>query len=169
MGEWLGLIGALAGTATGGYITYRVATQQHRHEQKSEHQRRLIAACESIHELLSSISGQASSLNMGVLGDLGYNSPLKADILVEKVQLDRLRMLVDFYAPTLQIDVKSITDQFMIISRAVAETLLQEDRTDAWKTKTAESAVMASVELTKLAQAAQSKLGDLVRSELSTT
>lgn len=163
MSEWLGLIGALAGTAIGGFITYRVASQQHRYERQTENQRRLITSYESIHELLSTISGQASTLNMGVLGDLGYNSRLKADILKEKVQLDRLRMLVDFYAPSLQGDVKSITEQFAVVSRAVAETLLQKDRNDDWKTKTVESAVMASIEITKLAQSAQIKLAELVR------
>lgn len=167
MGEWLGLIGALAGTAIGGIITYRVAGQQHRQERKIENQRRLISSCESIHELLSSISGQASTLNMGVIGDLGYSSPLKADILKEKVQFDRLRMLVDFYAPSLQGDVKSLTDQFTIISCAVAETLLQKDRNDEWKKKTVQSAALASMEITKLAQGAQTKLAGLIRPVLA--
>ena len=166
MGEWLGLIGALAGTALGGIITYRVAGQQHQHERKIENQHRLIASCESIHELLSTISGQASTLNMGVIGDLGYSSPFKANIVKEKVQLDRLRMLVDFYAPALQGDVKNLTDQFAIVSVAVAETLLQKDRNDEWKTKTVQSATIASMEIAKLAQEAQTKLAVLIRSAL---
>jgi hypothetical protein len=163
MSEWLGLIGALAGTAIGGFITYRIASQQHRYERQTENQRRLITSCESIHELLSTISNQASTLNMGVIGDLGYNSPFKADILKEKVQLDRLRMLVDFYTPSLQGDVKSITEQFAVISLAVGETLLQKERNENWKTETVKSAVMASIEVTKLAQGAQIKLAELVR------
>lgn len=167
MNEWLGLIGALTGTAIGGLIAYRVASQQHRHERQTENHRRLIASCESIHELLSIIARQASTLNMGVIGDLGYNSPLKADILKEKVQLDRLRMLVDFHAPSLQNDLKSITEQFEIVSLAVGETLLHKDRNDAWKTKTVKSAIMASIEITKLAQGAQTKLAELVRSILT--
>lgn len=123
MNEWLGLIGALAGTAIGGFVTYKVADQRHSFERAAEKERRLIAACESIHELLSAISTQASTLNMGVLGDLGYNSPLKGEILKEKVQLDRLRMFVDFYAPSLSTDVKAISNQFAIVSRAVPLTL----------------------------------------------
>jgi hypothetical protein len=167
MGEWLGLIGALAGTLLGGIITSRVAGQQHQHERKIENQRRLIASCESIHELLSTISGQASTLNMGVIGALGYSSPLKGDILKEKVQLDRLKMLVDFYAPSLQGEAKSLTEQFAIVSRAVAETLLQKDRNDDWKTKTVQSAALASIEITKIAQEAQTKLAGLIRPVLA--
>jgi len=95
--EWLGLIGALAGTAIGGFVTYKVADQKHAFERSAEKERRLIDACESIHGLLSEIASQANVLNMGVIGDLGYGFPLKGDLLKEKVQLDRLRMLVDFY------------------------------------------------------------------------
>jgi hypothetical protein len=167
MNEWLGLIGALAGTAIGGFVTYKVANQQHSHERSAENERRLIAACESIHDLLSAIASQAAMLNMGVLGDLGYNSPLKGGILKEKVQLDRLRMLVDFYAPSLSVDVKAISDQFAIVSRAVGEVLLEKNRNDEWKSKTVESAVFASLEITKLAQTAQEKLGKIVQASLA--
>jgi len=167
MNEWLGLIGALAGTAIGGFVTYKVADQKHVFERAAENERRLIGACESIHGLLSDISSQASVLNMGVIGDLGYSSPLRGDILKEKVQLDRLRMLVDFYTPSLSVDVKAISDQFTIVSRAVAEVLLEKNRNDEWKSKTVKSAAFASIEITKLAQAAQEKLGQLVQGFLA--
>jgi hypothetical protein len=167
MGEWLGLIGALAGAAIGGIITYRVSGQQHRHERKIENQRRLIVSYEAMHELLSTISSQASTLNMGVIGDLGYNARLKGDILKEKVQLDRLRMLVDFYAPSLQKDVKSLTEQFALVIYAVTETVLQKDRNDEWKTKTVKSAALASIEIARVAQDAQTKLAGLIRPVLS--
>jgi hypothetical protein len=104
---------------------------------------------------------------MGVLGDLGYNSPLKGDILKEKVELDRLRMFVDFYTPSLSTDVKAISDQFAIVSRAVAEVLLEKSRNDQWKSKTVESAVFASVEINKLTQVAQKKLGQIVQTSLA--
>jgi hypothetical protein len=160
----LGLIGALAGTAIGGLVTYKVANQQHVHERRTEKERRLIAAYESIHDLLTTIAGQASTMNLGVLGAVGFNSPIKGDLLKEKVQLDRLRMLVAFYAPTLGPDVKAISDQFAIVSRAVGETILQKDQTDEWRSKMAEMAVFASVEITKLAQSSQDKLAGLARS-----
>lgn len=167
MNEWLGLIGALAGTAIGGLVTYKVADQKHAFERAAEKERRLITACESIHGLLSEIASQASALNMGVIGDLGYSSPLKADILKEKVQLDRLQMLVDFYTPSLSGDVKAISDQFAIVSRAVAEVFLEKNRNDEWKSKTVESAAIAAIQITKLAQATQEKLGQLVQSSLA--
>ncbi|WP_162313368.1 hypothetical protein [Pseudoxanthomonas yeongjuensis] len=164
MEAWLGLIGALAGTAIGGLVTYKVANQQHVHERRTEKERRLIAAYESIHDLLTTIAGQASTLNLGVLGAVGFNSPIKGDLLKEKIQLDRLRMLTDFYAPTLASDVKAISDQFAIVSRAVGETMLQKQHTDEWRSKMAETAALASAELTNLVQSAQKKLADLARS-----
>jgi hypothetical protein len=167
MNEWLGLIGALAGTAIGGFVTYKVADQKHAFERAAEKERRLIDACESIHGLLSEVASQANVLNMGVIGDLGYSSPLKGDLLKEKVQLDRLRMLVDFYTPSLSTDVKAISAQFAIVSRAVAEVLLEKNRNEEWKSKTVESAAIAANEITKLAQATQEKLGQLVQSSLA--
>lgn len=164
MEAWLGLIGALAGTAIGGFITYKVANQQHVHERRQEKERRLIAAYESIHDLLATLASQASTMNLGVLGAVGFNSPIKGDLLKEKVQLDRLRMLVSFYAPTLNPDIKAISDQFAIVSRTVGETVLQKEQTDEWRSKMARDAVFASTELIKLAQATQEKLAELAQS-----
>jgi hypothetical protein len=167
MNEWLGLIGALAGTAIGGFVTYKVADQKHALERADEKERRLIDACESVHGLLSEIASQAHVLNMGVIGDVGYSTPLKGDLLKEKVQLDRLRMLVDFYTPSLSSDVKAISDQFAIVSRAAAEVILEQNRNDEWKSKTVASAAIAAIEITKLAQVTQEKLGQLVQSSLA--
>src|SRR5687768_6322054 len=121
MEAWLGLIGALAGTAIGGFVTYKVSTQQHSHERVVETQRRRIEAMEAIYELLSSVTAHASALNMGVIGDLGYGVQFKADSLKEKIQFDRLRMLVDFYAPTLKPSIKAMGVQLAIIGQAITE------------------------------------------------
>ena len=167
MAEWFGLIGALAGTGIGGYVTYKVADQRYKHDRQSENEKRLVGAYESIHELLSQISSQASTLNLGVLGQLGFNSPLKGDILKEKVQLDRLRMLVDFYASGLQGDVKAISDQFTTIGRCVGETMLHKDLSSEWRSKTVECSSMASIEIAKLVEATQQKVAALFRSTVS--
>ena len=76
-------------------------------------------------------------------------------------------MLVDFYAPSLRPDVKAITEQFAIVSRSVTEVILQQQRTDEWKTKTVEAAAMASIQITKLTQDAQTKLGNVVRGAIA--
>ena len=76
-------------------------------------------------------------------------------------------MLVDFYTPSLAPDIKVISDQFAIVSRAVAEVLLEKSRTEVWKSKTVKSAAIAAIEITKLAQATQEKLGQLVQSSLA--
>ena len=168
MSELLGLIDALAGTAIGGFVTYKVESKKQSFERASEKEHRFITASESIHTLLSEISSQSSLLNMGIIGDLDYNIPLKADILEgEKIQLDRLKMLVDFYVQPLGADVEKITDQFAIISTAVAEVLLKKNQNYEWKTKTIRSASCASAEITKLAQAAQEKLGQKVQEFLT--
>ena len=163
MAEWVGLIGALAGTAIGGFVTYKVANQQHAHERRTDRQHRQIEALEAIYELLSSITSQASTLNMGVIGDLGYNSPLKADILKERIQLDRLKMLVDFYAPVLKPHVKSMSAYLATIGEAVGEVMLNKNRTEEWKTRTVQSALSASTEIEKIAREAQGKLGELMQ------
>lgn len=167
MEAWLGLIGALAGAAIGGYVTYRVTSLQYVKQRQRENDARLLSACESIHNLLSKISSQASVLNMGVIGDLGYSSPLKGDILEEKVELDRLRMLVDFYAPSIQNDVKNISDNFAVITKVIAEVLLKKERGNEWVTKSVGDAAIAAMEISKQAQTAQQSLAVIVRESLA--
>ena len=167
MGEWLGLIGALAGTAVGGFVTYKVAGQKNAHERKAEKDRRLITACEAIHELLAALSHQTGNLSFGVIGDIGYGSKFDADRFKEKIQLDRLRMMVDFYVPALQPDIKLIRDEFEIVSRAVAEVILQRERTDEWKHETVMSAALANQRMGALSLAAQEKLAASFRAELA--
>lgn len=163
MEGWLGLIGALAGTAIGGLVTYKVAAQQNTYARHIEAQRRKIEAMESIYELLSSLASFGSTLNMGVIGDLGYNVPFKADFLKEKVQFDRLRMLIDFYAPALKPKIKEMGVQFGVIARAITEVLLQKDRNDEWKTNTVKSATLASIKMQQLANEAQEMLSEQVQ------
>lgn len=163
MDGWLGLIGALAGTGIGGFVTYKVAMQQNTFERRLEAGRRKIEAMESIYELLSTAASFGSTLNMGVIGDLGYNVPFKVDSLKEKVQLDRLRMLVDFYAPALKPKVKEMGVQFAVIARAITEVILQKDRNDEWKTSTVKDATLASIKMQQLANEAQEMLGEQIR------
>lgn len=163
MTAWLGLIGAILGTAIGGIIAYYTAAQKLKHERNLDKDKRLIASFESIHELLSKVSDQASILNIGILGDLGFGNRLKGDLIKEKVPLDRLRMLVDFYAPTIRGEVQEISNQFAIIVRSATEVLLQKERSEDWKGKTVEASAIASVEITNLTKKAQEKLSVLVK------
>ena len=100
---------------------------------------------------------------MGVIGDLGYNSPLKADILKEKIQFDRLRMLVDFYAPELKPSVNAMSLQLGIIGKAVGEAMLEKSRTEEWKTNTVEAGIFSSMEIERRVREAQEKLGELMQ------
>jgi len=168
MNEWIGLIGALAGTAIGGFVTYKLADQKHAFERAAEKECRLITACESIHSLLSEIASCANTLSIMIIKDIEYSSPLKDNILKEKVQLDRLRMLVDFYTPSLNGDVKAITEQFNIVIKAVVEVLFKEYRTNEWESKTVVSATIAATKITRLVQVTQEKLGQLVQFSLGT-
>jgi hypothetical protein len=158
MSEWLGLIGTLAGVVIGGFITNKVATQQHLHERLLEKRRHKIEAFEAIYEILSAIVFQVSILKMSIIGCLGYSSPLKGDILKEKIQIDRLRMLVDFYVPTIKPNVESISAQLIIIGKYVSEALLEKNRTEEWKDSTIKAAHLASIEIENIAREAQEKL-----------
>lgn len=163
MGEWLGLIGALAGAAITGIITYFTAGQQYRNARQQEIDQRLIASFEEIHQLLTSVASLAATLNMRVIGDLGYNTPFKAESIKETAQLERLRMLVNFYAPTLNPDIEAVTEKYAVIIRAMSEVILKTDRNNDWKKRTLEASAVASIDLTKLAVEGQKKLAALVR------
>jgi hypothetical protein len=167
MSEWVGLIGALAGTAIGGYVTYKVTKAQHSHENKQEAHRKYISVCEAVHEMLSSISGHSNQLNMMVIGDLGYDSPFDAKQLQEKIQLDRLKMLVGFYTPEINDEVKRISEKLTIIVRSVTEVILVKERTPEWKSKTVESSAIATIELGNIVKEAQEKLAKLVNQRMA--
>jgi len=162
MSEWIGLIGALAGTAIGGYVTFRVAKSQQVHENKQEYQRKFVTVCESIHELMSSVAGHAGQMSMMVIGDLGHDVRFDASQIKEKSQLDRLKMLVGFYTPELKEDVEKMIVKYQMVVHAVGEVILQKQRTEGWKTETVKEAAFASAELTNLVKDAQEKLAKLV-------
>ena len=98
-----------------------------------------------------------------MLGDLGYNSKFKGDVLKDKMPTERLEMLVDLYAPSLKPDVEAIKERLQLLARIVADVILQKDRSDEWKSKTVEASAIASIEITKLATEAKRKLALLVQ------
>jgi hypothetical protein len=155
--------GAIAGALIGGGIAYHVTKQQHGHEMRLEQQRRLLASLEAIHEVLSTIAHQAGILNVGVLGDIGYNSKFKGDLLKERMPVERLDMLVDFYAPTLKPDVQAINKQLELLARIVSEIILKKDRGDDWNAKTVEHSTIAFTEINRLVKEAKQKLALLVQ------
>src|SRR5688572_13144773 len=131
--EWGTVVGALGGALVGGGIAFFVSSQQLKHQRALERERRQLGNFENIHKLLSTVAQQAGVMNMRIIGVLGYNTQMKTD--GEKLPLDELRMLVDFYAPSLKPDVEEVTKHWMKLSRAVGETLLVQQRTEEWKAK----------------------------------
>lgn len=161
MEAWLGLIGAVVGTALGGVIAYLTTTQQQKHERQTESRRKLLSSYEEIHQLLTAVAAQANMFNMGVLGDIGYSTPFRADIAKENPQFERLRMLIDFYAPSLSLETEKLWQQYAVIVRAVGEVILQKDRNDDWKTKTVEASTIACIEMAKQSKKLQDGLAKL--------
>ncbi len=168
MADWATLVGTIAGAGIGGGIAYLVMKQQHSHELALETNRRQLSNYEAIHEVLSKIAHQAGVLNFGVIGDLGYGSKLKGDILGDKMPTERLHMLVDFYARDLKPDTAAIDAQLKVLARVIGEVLLQKDRGDAWKTKSVETAAIAALEVNKLVEEAQRKLAAMVQPHVTT-
>ena len=144
----------------GGGIAFFVSSRQFKHQRALEREKRQLANFENIHKLLSAVAHQASVMSMQVIGALGYNAKMKTE--GEKLPLDELRMLVDFYAPTLKAEVEQITQHWMKLSRAIAETIMTEKRTDEWKTNTVLAATTASADILKYSDGAKKKLNDLV-------
>ena len=158
--DWGAVVGALAGALVGGGIAFFVSSHQLKHQRALERERRQLGNFENIHKLLSTVAQQAGVMNMRVIGVLGYNAKMKAD--GEKLPLDELRMLVDFYAPSLKPEVDEIAQHWMKLSRAVGETLLVEQRTEEWKTKTVMDSTTASLDIAKSSDSAKKKLNSLV-------
>jgi hypothetical protein len=98
-----------------------------------------------------------------VLGDIGYNSKFKGDLLKERMPVERLDMLVDFYAPTLKPDVQAINKQLELLARIVSEIILKKDRGDDWNAKTVEHSTIAFTEINRLVKEAKQKLALLVQ------
>ena len=158
--DWTGVLGTLAGALVGGGIAFFVSSRQFKHQRALERERRQLTNFENIHKLLSRVAHQAGVMSTQVIGVLGYGTKMKAD--GEMLPMDELRMLVDFYAPTLRPEIDQITLHWMKLARAIGETIMTQDRTDDWKTKTVLDATTASVDILKCSDIAKKKLNELV-------
>jgi len=158
--DWVGVIGALTGAIVGGGIAFLVSGRQIKHQRALERERRNLAHFENIHKLLSKVAHQAGVMSTQVIGVLGYGTKMKTD--GEMFPIDELRMLVDFYAPTLRPEIEQIGQHWMKLALAIGETIMTQDRTEEWKTKTVLDATTASTDILKCSDIAKKKLNELV-------
>ena len=138
--------------------------RQFRHQRALEREKRQLANFEQIHRRLSTVADQAGILTAQLIAHVGGAPPFNMDALGEKVPIEELRMLVDFYAPGLHPETEQVVERFLALGRSVAEAIVTQRRTDEWKANTVVAATTASVDVRKAADAAKEKLRGLVRS-----
>ena len=163
MKEWIGVIGTLSGAIVGGVIAFIVSARQISHQRRLERQKRLIEKFEQIHEVFGEVSSQGTIWAASVLGNVGANLPINPEKLGGAVRLDHLRMLVDFYAPTLKPEVEAIGGAWAKVARLAVEAIAETQRTDAWKAQVAEIAAFIPNALTTQSNSARDKLSILVK------
>ncbi|MEK6244432.1 MAG: hypothetical protein AABM33_08000 [Pseudomonadota bacterium] len=160
--DWVGIIGTLLGALAGGGIALLVSNRQYKYERAMEREKRDLSNFESIHKLLTTTAHQAGILSTQIIGQIGYGAAFKADSLGGKVPTEELRMLVEFYAPSLKPEVDQIAERWLVLGRTIAEAIMTKERTEDWKTKTVLAATLSSAEILKLSDVAKKKLNDLV-------
>lgn len=160
--DWVGIIGTLLGALAGGGIALLVSNRQYKYQRAMEREKRDLSNFENIHKLLTTTAHQAGILSTQVIGQIGYGTAFKADSLGGNVSTEELRMLVEFYAPSLKSEVDQIAERWLVLGRAVGEAIMTKERTEDWTTKTILAATLASSEILKLSEVAKKKLNDLV-------
>jgi HAMP domain-containing protein len=162
--DWIGVVGTLAGALAGGLIALIVSHRQFRHQRALEREKRQLANFEHIHRRLSMVADQAGILAAQLVAHVGGGPPFNMEALGEKVPIDELRMLVDFYAPGLRPEVEQVTERFLALGRSVAEAIATQRRTDEWKANIVVAATTASADVREASVTAKEKLRALVGS-----
>jgi hypothetical protein len=165
----LGMVGTIVGALVGAGIAAWATSRQVEVQRNLEREKRTLEKFEEIHELLDKVTQQASLLGVSVIGKIGHGIPIKVENLGGPSQLERLQMLVDFYAPNLKPEIDALRNEYNKVGRVFGETIATEKQTDEWKTKVAEIAALSPMEMNKHVKSAKQKLSVLVETVAAKT
>ena len=102
--DWAGVVASLGGAVVGAVIAFVVSTRQSSHQRKIEREKRLLEKFEQLHTLLSKVATEAALCAATLIHRVSSNQEIDPATISGEASIDQLRMLVEFYAPTLVAD-----------------------------------------------------------------
>jgi len=159
---YIGLIGILIGAVIAGGITLLVSFLQFNHQNKQEKRKRKIENIETIHRLLSTITYEVQIMCMKYFGYLNWNIEPKTESKKEKIPMDELRMLVDFYVPNLKIEINLINKKWVELGEVLAKFFLKPPTTQDEKTKLIANFTEIPTTMQMLSEKAKEKLTKII-------
>lgn len=115
--DFIGIIGTLAGVIIGGLITLFVTRIQLQNQEKQRREERKIKTYEEIHRHLSVLDHEAGYMFLQVLGKVKQNFPIDNKER-DKIPWQELEMLINFYTPELEEDLRIIKKRWEELGRA---------------------------------------------------
>ena len=151
----------LLATAVGGFIGWATSNVQVAHQSRLEARSRFIERMERLHDVLTQLSRQCSTMQSMVLIKLGYNNS-KIEPPDERVNLGPMHMLVDFYAPALKPEATEISLAVDKLSAALFRSLMEANLTAKRKEELMIVAVEAGTRAVNQVNRAKEKLALIV-------
>lgn len=162
--DWIGVLGTLGGAIVGGVIAFYMSSRQQSHQRQLEREKRLIEKFEQIHEVFGEVTGHGITCAATVIANVGGNQPIDLAKFDGMKRLDHLRMLVDFYAPSLKAEAEAVKTGCGKAVRLAAEAISESQRTAEWKSRVGMAAAELPPELSSQCEAARKKLSVLMES-----
>jgi uncharacterized protein (DUF697 family) len=118
---WIGVIGALVGAIIGGTIAFLNSFLQLREQRKRERNKLILSKLEETHEVLSKLREAYKWVIHERISKL-YGKNIDQEL--QKVPIERLKMLVGFYAPSLTDQLNMLEISQKVFGDALVESVV---------------------------------------------
>ena len=160
--NWYGIIGPLIGVIIGSCVTVFVSWAQNKHQRRIEIEKRQIVYLEEIYEQLSLASSQGYIVIVSLARYVSRGSQFDLEVF-GKPDTNRLQMLVDFYAPSLNPEVTKLVTHWSKLTIICAQEISGIKGAGTQESKVVVEATETAELVAKAAAAAKQKLISLVK------
>jgi hypothetical protein len=158
--DFIGIIGTLLGVIIGGLITLFVARIQLQNQEKQRREERKIKTYEEIHKYLSILEHEAGYTFLQILGKVKQNFPIDNKER-NKLPWQELEMLVNFYTPELEEDVRIIKKRWEELGRAFGLVITEKHIEQAGPNELLAQSKQFRDQIEKQVNVAKNKLSNL--------
>jgi hypothetical protein len=131
MNVWIGVVAALVGAIVGGSIAIINTRFQLREQRLREKNKLFLSKMEEIHEALSQFKdAYKAAFGERLLTAYDANTPEKNEKNLPKVPIEKIQMLVGFYAPELKTHLSNLEEAKKSYGKMLIESLGLERRVD---------------------------------------
>lgn len=162
----IGIAGTIIGVILGGVISWLHSKDQRNHEFAKERRQLLLSKYEELHELLSGVQGCVYDLLMQLLSEAAYDVSFDASKIRNKMPMNQVKMIIDFYIPDLKEDLEFLNKQTVSLYQIVGKSVLTENKTKTYQAELAVAANELSDVIAKTIASMKEKLAKVTNSAL---